>query len=101
MRELTAAHLEPIHTGGAAEKNVFHLVDLPGVGYAEVPTFKREEWKQFYRDYLSQRQSLRVLFQVLFPPVFFAWGGAMSSCDTMVSALAVSMCVFACCFCAC
>lgn len=51
--------------GGPADKNVFHLVDLPGVGYAEVPTFKREEWKQFYRDYLSQRSALRVLFQLV------------------------------------
>jgi ribosome biogenesis GTP-binding protein YsxC/EngB len=51
--------------GAGAEKNVFHLVDLPGVGYAEVPTFKREAWKQFYRDYLSRRRSLRVLFQLI------------------------------------
>ena len=51
--------------GAEAEKNVFHLVDLPGVGYAEVPTFKREAWKQFYRDYLSRRRSLRVLFQLV------------------------------------
>mmetsp|Transcript_53592 Transcript_53592/g.86755 ORF Transcript_53592/g.86755 Transcript_53592/m.86755 type:complete len:529 (+) Transcript_53592:272-1858(+) len=51
--------------GGPSEKNNFHLVDLPGVGYAEVPTFKREEWKQFYRAYLSERPSLRVLFQLI------------------------------------
>jgi GTP-binding protein EngB required for normal cell division len=50
---------------GPRHKNVFHLVDLPGVGYAEVPNFKREEWKRFYRRYLLERASLRVIFQLI------------------------------------
>ena len=49
----------------SACKNRFHLVDLPGVGYAEVPSFKREEWKKFYRAYLTERAELRVLFQLI------------------------------------
>ena len=36
-----------------------------GVGYAEVPNFKREEWKKFYEDYLTHRTSLRVMFQLV------------------------------------
>ena len=52
-------------SSGPRHKNVFHLVDLPGVGYAEVPNFKREEWKRFYRSYLLERASLRVIFQLV------------------------------------
>ncbi|EKX52979.1 hypothetical protein GUITHDRAFT_64925, partial [Guillardia theta CCMP2712] len=43
----------------------FHLVDLPGVGYAEVPKAKKVEWLRFYRDYLSHRKSLRIFFQLV------------------------------------
>jgi len=43
----------------------FYLVDLPGVGYAEVPLAVRKDWLKFYQDYLRDRPSLKVLFQLI------------------------------------
>ncbi|MGH8114306.1 MAG: ribosome biogenesis GTP-binding protein YihA/YsxC [Rhodanobacteraceae bacterium] len=37
------------------------LVDLPGYGYAKVPTALREHWRQAIDTYLRKRQSLRGL----------------------------------------
>jgi GTP-binding protein len=36
----------------------FHLVDLPGYGYAEVSRDMRESWRPLIESYLSQRKSL-------------------------------------------
>lgn len=36
----------------------YHLVDLPGYGYAKVSRETREKWQQFIADYLVQRQEL-------------------------------------------
>ena len=41
------------------------LVDLPGYGYAKVPTQTRQHWGQLIRDYLSRRQSLRGLILIM------------------------------------
>jgi GTP-binding protein len=38
-----------------------HLVDLPGYGYAKVPTAVKQHWQQVLSAYLQQRQSLRGL----------------------------------------
>eukprot|EP00282_Hemiselmis_andersenii_P005702 CAMPEP_0114164698 /NCGR_PEP_ID=MMETSP0043_2-20121206/30811_1 /TAXON_ID=464988 /ORGANISM="Hemiselmis andersenii, Strain CCMP644" /LENGTH=449 /DNA_ID=CAMNT_0001261385 /DNA_START=1 /DNA_END=1347 /DNA_ORIENTATION=+ len=45
--------------------NKFHLVDLPGVGYAKVPVAVRREWVGFLTSYLTQRESLKVLFHLV------------------------------------
>jgi GTP-binding protein len=36
----------------------FHLVDLPGYGYAEVPQAMREGWRPLIETYLDQRTTL-------------------------------------------
>lgn len=36
----------------------YHLVDLPGYGYAKVSRDTREKWQQFIADYLTHRQEL-------------------------------------------
>jgi GTP-binding protein len=36
----------------------FHLVDLPGYGYAEVSQAMRESWRPLIEDYLAERASL-------------------------------------------
>ncbi len=41
------------------------LVDLPGYGYAKVPQVEREQWAALMEGYLSQRQSLAGLIQVM------------------------------------
>ena len=41
-----------------AAKPSFHLVDLPGYGYAAVDVKTRESWKPLIEEYLSKRSSL-------------------------------------------
>lgn len=36
----------------------YHLVDLPGYGYAKVSRDTREKWQQFIADYLARREVL-------------------------------------------
>lgn len=36
----------------------YHLVDLPGYGYAKVSREIREKWQQFISDYLTYREAL-------------------------------------------
>jgi GTP-binding protein len=42
-----------------------HLVDLPGYGYAKVPTPIRRHWQKTMRDYLGTRQALQGLFLLM------------------------------------
>ena len=37
----------------------FHLVDLPGYGYAKVPLREKESWREMVEGYLMTRQNLR------------------------------------------
>ena len=37
----------------------FHLVDLPGYGYARVPFGERDSWRKMVESYLKTRESLR------------------------------------------
>jgi len=43
----------------------FHLVDLPGLGYATVSKEMRERWSDFIKSYLSTRQELTFLFHLM------------------------------------
>lgn len=38
---------------------LFHLVDLPGYGYAKVPVSERESWRRMIEAYLKKRANLR------------------------------------------
>lgn len=38
---------------------VFHLVDLPGYGYAKVPLQERESWRKMVDGYLNTRKNLK------------------------------------------
>ncbi len=43
----------------------WHLVDLPGYGYARISQSKREEWIKFIRYYLKNRKQLVTVFVLI------------------------------------
>ncbi len=43
----------------------WHLVDLPGYGYAKISQTKRREWEQMINGYLTQREQLQCAFVLL------------------------------------
>jgi GTP-binding protein len=43
----------------------WHLVDLPGYGYAKVPIKLREKWQHNTREYIMKRDNLVCLFVLL------------------------------------
>mmetsp|Transcript_45627 Transcript_45627/g.111061 ORF Transcript_45627/g.111061 Transcript_45627/m.111061 type:complete len:555 (+) Transcript_45627:36-1700(+) len=51
--------------GEDAAERQFYLVDLPGVGYAEVPLALRRDWVSFLTEYMTDRESLKVLFHLV------------------------------------
>ncbi|MCH2449616.1 MAG: ribosome biogenesis GTP-binding protein YihA/YsxC [Gracilimonas sp.] len=59
------------------------FVDLPGYGYAKVPKKERERWGKSIRDYLMDRESLRLILHVVdvrhdpsqLDEAFFYWMG--------------------------
>ena len=52
-------------TGPSKEKHSFYLVDVPGVGYAEVNKLLRVSWLDLLRDYSHRRTSLRLIFHLV------------------------------------
>jgi GTP-binding protein len=45
--------------------NKWHLVDLPGYGYAKVPVSEKAKWEKMTWDYLLQRTNLLYVFVLL------------------------------------
>lgn len=45
--------------------NRFHVVDLPGLGYARVSKKQRAYWKKLIGSYMKERSQLRVVFQLI------------------------------------
>jgi GTP-binding protein len=43
----------------------FHLVDLPGYGFARVPLAVRDSWKPLIEDYMNRSQTLRGVIQLV------------------------------------
>ncbi|NQV73004.1 YihA family ribosome biogenesis GTP-binding protein [bacterium] len=43
----------------------FHVVDLPGFGYARVSKAQRARWQKLIRSYLIAREQLKVVFQLI------------------------------------
>ncbi|MDR2911026.1 MAG: ribosome biogenesis GTP-binding protein YihA/YsxC [Bacteroidales bacterium] len=43
----------------------WYLVDLPGYGYAKVPTAERKKWEKFIRKYILERENLYCLFVLI------------------------------------
>jgi GTP-binding protein len=43
----------------------FHIVDLPGYGYAKVPKTMMASWRELVRGYLDHSQALRLIFLLL------------------------------------
>ncbi|NNE44578.1 MAG: YihA family ribosome biogenesis GTP-binding protein [Gemmatimonadetes bacterium] len=43
----------------------YHLVDLPGYGYARVPTAVKEKWGRLVKEYLEQRDQLAGVIQLI------------------------------------
>ncbi|MDF2815836.1 MAG: GTP-binding protein [Paenibacillus sp.] len=42
-----------------------YFVDLPGYGYAKVSKTKREEWGRFIEKYLTERERLQLIIQII------------------------------------
>jgi GTP-binding protein len=42
-----------------------YFVDLPGYGYAKVSKTKREQWGKFIEDYLMNRETLKLVLQLV------------------------------------
>ncbi len=45
--------------------NTCYFVDLPGYGYAKVPIKERERWGRNIREYLENRETLRLILHVI------------------------------------
>jgi GTP-binding protein len=45
--------------------DLLYFVDLPGYGYAKVSKTKREEWGKFIEGYLTHRDELKLLIQLI------------------------------------
>lgn len=45
--------------------NAFHLIDLPGYGYAKVSRHEQESWGQMMSDYFSQADELRLALHLV------------------------------------
>ncbi|MBL7787322.1 MAG: YihA family ribosome biogenesis GTP-binding protein [Chitinophagales bacterium] len=45
--------------------DTWHLVDLPGYGYAKVSKKERERWEKMIRNYLLQREQLACIFVLI------------------------------------
>lgn len=45
--------------------NAWHLVDLPGYGYAQISRKTRQAWQRMMSDYLLKRTSLQCIFVLL------------------------------------
>ena len=43
----------------------FHIVDLPGYGYAKVPKTTLQEWRMLINAYLEESDQLRLMFLLL------------------------------------
>jgi ribosome biogenesis GTP-binding protein YsxC/EngB len=51
--------------GKKNEKHRFYLVDLPGVGYAEVRKELRASWLVLLKDYVMNRDTLKIVFHLI------------------------------------
>ena len=47
------------------ERKPFHLVDLPGYGYAKTDQQNRKTWSNFIREYLLKSENLRLICQLI------------------------------------
>jgi len=54
--------VNPQRDGGPGH---FHLVDMPGLGFARVPAAQRAAWRGFLRRYLVERPQLRLLLHLV------------------------------------
>ncbi len=45
--------------------NMWHLVDLPGYGYAKISKTKRRQWERMIEDYMRFRKTLQVAFVLI------------------------------------
>ena len=63
-REVNFFHVDALPSGGGSAFE-FHLVDLPGYGYAKVPEAMRNAWKPLMEDYLGSSDHLRGVLHLL------------------------------------
>ena len=50
---------------GEKDPDSFYIVDLPGFGFAKVPQQQRQEWSDFFEDYVANRRNLKILFHLV------------------------------------
>jgi len=50
---------------GYKDLDSFYIVDVPGFGFAKVPSAQRRQWSDMLREYISHRATLRVVFHLI------------------------------------
>jgi GTP-binding protein len=50
---------------GEKDLDSFYIVDVPGFGYAKVPEHLKKNWAEFMKEYISKRETLKVLFHLV------------------------------------
>uniref|UniRef100_A0A7S3K5M5 EngB-type G domain-containing protein n=1 Tax=Aureoumbra lagunensis TaxID=44058 RepID=A0A7S3K5M5_9STRA len=56
---------EPLRSSKWRPRGRFYLVDVPGLGYAQVPEKARTDWRTFLEKYLSTRSTLSIVFHLI------------------------------------
>ena len=64
-REINFFRVDALPSDPNADPVQFHLVDLPGYGYARVPEKMREAWKPLIEGYLGRTESLKGVVQLV------------------------------------
>lgn len=64
-REVNFFRVDAIPAGEGPDPLLFHLVDLPGYGYARVPRAVRAAWRPLIEDYLSGSRHLQGVVQLI------------------------------------
>ena len=52
-------------TAAARAAGTFHLVDMPGLGYAKVPGAERKKWLGFLKTYARERPQLKLIVHLI------------------------------------
>ena len=64
-REINFFRVDALPSAPNGDPIQFHLVDLPGYGYARVPEEMREAWKPLIEGYLGRSESLAGVVQLI------------------------------------
>jgi GTP-binding protein len=54
-----------VNEAGNGGEGCFHVVDMPGLGYAKVPGADRKRWLRFIGEYAAHRPQLRLIVHLI------------------------------------